>query len=43
MPSKPKMKILPAHHYSQVSTSESLEYEGSNSNGGVLALEMQDV
>ena len=35
---KGKMKILPAHHYSQVSTNESIESE----NGGVFAVEMQD-
>lgn len=35
---KGKMKILPAHHYSQVSTNESVESE----NGGVFTVEMQD-
>ena len=40
---KGKMKILPAHHYSQVSTSESMELEMTGSaSGGAIALEMQD-
>jgi hypothetical protein len=41
---KGKMKILPAHHYSQVSTSESIDSDmlGGSSSGGAIALEMQD-
>ena len=38
---KGKMKILPAHHYSQVSTTESIEYDNP-AYGGAVALEMQD-
>lgn len=35
---KGKMKILPSHHYSQLSTNESLD----NESGGSVALEMQE-
>lgn len=41
---KSKMKILPAHHYTSVSTADSNDHESTSSgSGGAVAIEMQEV